>query len=75
VFSAVLETSADPALIVTSCDSHVILQSLIRRHIPDFCRWTVNSFQLQSSESSNSLFLLREHFHMIVSIGSYWFRE
>jgi hypothetical protein len=30
VFSTVLETSANPSLIVASCDSHVILQSLTR---------------------------------------------
>jgi hypothetical protein len=40
VFSAVLEASADPALIVTSCDSRVILQSLIRRLIQDISRST-----------------------------------
>jgi hypothetical protein len=43
VFSAVLEISADPSLIVASCDSRVILQSLIRRLIPDFCRSLADS--------------------------------
>jgi hypothetical protein len=35
--------SADPSLIVASCDSRVILQSLIRRLIPDFCRSMADS--------------------------------
>jgi hypothetical protein len=46
VFSAVLETSADPALIIASCDSRVILHSLIRRLVPDFCRSTSDSLAL-----------------------------
>jgi hypothetical protein len=41
--TVVLETSADPSLIVASCDSRVILQSVIRRLIPDFCCSTADS--------------------------------
>jgi hypothetical protein len=47
--TVVLETSADPSLIVASCDSRVILQSLIRRLIPDFCRSTADSLALAVS--------------------------
>jgi hypothetical protein len=47
--TVVLETSADPSLIVASCDSRVILQSQIRRLIPDFCRSTSASLALAIS--------------------------
>jgi hypothetical protein len=46
LFSAVVETSADPVFIFASYDFRVILQSLIRRLIPDFCRSTAGSLTL-----------------------------
>jgi hypothetical protein len=49
VSSTVLETSADPSLIVASYNSRVILQSLIRRLIPDFCRSMADSLALAIS--------------------------